>query len=241
MSDFVSVFAVCCLEWILVCVLPFYIMWRWWPTVFAAFKIQKKERQAPQLKIEITYSLLTIPIRALFFWFVVYKSGTLRPAFELTKDVPAFFFYYLIYDPYFYWTHRLLHWGWLYRNIHVVHHRSVNPTPFASFSFHPVESILGLLYMLPFVYIFNPSLLLFVLLMILTDIGNLAGHTGFEFLPRPTVSSWWGKWITTPTHHNMHHQFSRYNFGLYWSGWDKYFGTHHPRTEEEFLRVKSGL
>ena len=48
----------------------------------------------------------------------------------------------------------------------------------------------------------------------------------------------WKGWVTTPTHHNMHHQFSRCNFGLYWGGWDQIFRTLHPKTREEFYRIK---
>lgn len=33
-------------------------------------------------------------------------------------------------DSWFYWTHRLLHWKPLYRNVHYVHHRCAPPAPF---------------------------------------------------------------------------------------------------------------
>ena len=34
-------------------------------------------------------------------------------------------------DSHFYWTHRLLHTTWLYKNVHKVHHESYNPDPFS--------------------------------------------------------------------------------------------------------------
>ena len=34
-------------------------------------------------------------------------------------------------DFHFYWTHRMLHTKWLYRNVHKVHHESFNPDPFS--------------------------------------------------------------------------------------------------------------
>ena len=34
-------------------------------------------------------------------------------------------------DFHFYWTHRMLHTKWLYKNVHKVHHESYNPDPFS--------------------------------------------------------------------------------------------------------------
>jgi lathosterol oxidase len=48
--------------------------------------------------------------------------------------------YMALHDTYFYWTHRLLHQPWWYRHAHYVHHESLSPSPWASFSFHPLES-----------------------------------------------------------------------------------------------------
>lgn len=45
-----------------------------------------------------------------------------------------------LHDTWFYWTHRLLHWGPLFRNVHYVHHRSIVPTAFTGYSFHIVEA-----------------------------------------------------------------------------------------------------
>lgn len=41
------------------------------------------------------------------------------------------FFNYFWGDFHFYWTHRMLHTKWLYRNVHKVHHESFNPDPFS--------------------------------------------------------------------------------------------------------------
>lgn len=77
------------------------------------------------------------------------------------------------------------------------------------------------------------------MLLVLTDLSNLMGHLGYDLIPYSSRKKWWGRWLTTPTHHNMHHQYSRSNFGLYWNGWDQCFKTLHSKTEEEFYRVKN--
>lgn len=233
-------------RFVLFFVLPYFIFWRWFPERFKRFKIQNPERQKSQLALEIKYSLLTILIQALVFWLIY--VGNEKGIFHIyqgfgsqgyLKEVIAFVAYAFFYDAYFYWSHRFLHQPWLYRNVHVIHHRSQNPTPLTSFSFHPVEAIVNLLYFFPIVYFFPMSLELGIVLLLLTDFSNLMGHLGYELTPYQSRQKWWGSWLTTPTHHNMHHQYSRSNFGLYWRGWDQYFKTLHPKTDEEFYRVKS--
>lgn len=51
-------------------------------------------------------------------------------------------FLHIIFNEFFtYWIHRILHTNdYLYRKLHYIHHRSIDITPFASFSFHPIDS-----------------------------------------------------------------------------------------------------
>lgn len=225
--------------------LPYFIFWKWFPEKFKNYKIQNPERQKPQLQLELKYSAITTVIQAFAFW-LIYVGAT-QGIFDMywgfgsrgfTQEIIAFVVYSIFYDAYFYWTHRLMHQGWLYKKVHVIHHRSLNPTPFASFSFHPIEAVINLLYLFPIVYFFPMSIELALVLVFLTDFSNLMGHLGYDLIPKSSRKQWWGSWLTTPTHHNMHHQFSKSNFGLYWKGWDQYFKTMHPKTEEEFHRVK---
>ena len=226
-------------------VAPYLVYWKIFPEKFNRFKIQSIERQRPQLFHEITYSLSTIFIQSLLvlsiYWGVQKNFFHIYLGFGsegYLKETVGYFIYFFIYDAYFYWSHRFLHIGWLYKNVHVVHHRSQNPTPFAAYSFHPIEAVINMLYFYPILYFFPMSLELLLLLVLMTDFGNLGGHLGYDFLPKKMWNSWWGSWLTTPTHHNLHHQFSSCNYGLYWRGWDEIFKTLHVRTESEFYRVK---
>ncbi len=234
------------LRFLVMFVLPYFVFWKWLPGKFVHLKIQNPERQKPIIKTEILYTVITLLIQTLTFTLIYFgvKKGTFNifPGFAsrgMHVEIFAFLGYTLFYDAYFYWTHRLLHMGWLYKKVHVVHHRSLNPTPFTSFSFHPIETVINLLYFFPVVYFFPMSLETALFLVILTDFSNVMGHLGYELIPLVTRRHWWGNWLTTPTHHNLHHQLSKYNFGLFWNGWDKFFKTLHARTEDEFYRIKN--
>ena len=48
----------------------------------------------------------------------------------------------IIHEVHFFFIHRLIHWGPLYRWVHSVHHNSINPSPWSSLSMHPVEGLL---------------------------------------------------------------------------------------------------
>lgn len=38
-----------------------------------------------------------------------------------------------------YWGHRVMHWPWLYKNFHKLHHTYKQPTAFSATAIHPVE------------------------------------------------------------------------------------------------------
>jgi len=217
--------------------LAYYIFWILKPQWILKYKIQIQEKAKPIPLFEFKYFLITIFIQALVIYSIIYYDLN---SFSLLNVHFLFSFigYFLIYDLYFYWLHRFLHQSWMYKNIHIIHHRSRNPTPWASYSFHPVEAVLNLLYLYVFVLIFKVDLKYLIFLLILTDFGNLAGHVGFDFLPKGVLKNKIAKWITTPTHHNLHHQIPNSNFGLYFRGWDIWYRTFNKKTDEYFLEEK---
>ncbi len=48
----------------------------------------------------------------------------------------------IVREVHFYWIHRLIHWGPLYKWVHYLHHNNVNIGPFAGLSMHPVEHLI---------------------------------------------------------------------------------------------------
>ena len=143
----------------------------------------------------------------------------------------------VVHDTYFYWTHRLMHHRRLFRWFHRVHHESTNPSPWAAYSFGPLEAVVqvGIFPLLAFTLPMHP--LAFLIFMIFQIAFNVAGHTGYEYSPRWLMSSWLGKFINTPTNHVQHHEKMRGNYGLYFNVWDRLMGTNHRDYEARFQEV----
>lgn len=59
-------------------------------------------------------------------------------------------------------------------------------------------------------------------------VRNVLGHAGVELIPRAWVAGWWGQWLTTTLHHDLHHSQGRHNYGLYFRWWDRCCATEHP-------------
>ena len=133
--------------------------------------------------------------------------------------------YLLIQDAYYYWLHRLMHHRALFRRVHAGHHRSREPTPFASFSFDWQEAALNawLLPALTFVIPIHPAVIL--TLLTLATVAAVLNHAGSEVLPAWVVDGPIGAWLISATHHSQHHAFYGVNFGLYFRFWDKLMGT----------------
>ncbi len=122
----------------------------------------------------------------------------------------------VIHDGYFYGSHRLLHLRRVFKYAHKVHHKSHNPTPFTAYSFNVGEAAANALF-LPLLLLVLPlhplALFMFTNHMM---IRNAIDHSGYKlFAARPDGRPLFD-WMTTVTHHDIHHARAGYNFGLYY-------------------------
>jgi len=118
----------------------------------------------------------------------------------------------------FYWIHRAIHWPPLYKAVHYLHHKNVNPGPWSGLAMHPAEHFLYFSVVLihwvvpshPIHFLFNAQH---------TALTPAAGHSGFE---GPVFR---GKVPTGSYFHYLHHRFFNCNYGE--STWplDRWFGT----------------
>lgn len=188
-----------------------------------------------QKRREFWQSMLTVVVFSLVGTTVLvgYHLGVSRLYFTADQYgwawfAASFFVLVILHDAWFYWTHRLMHHARVFHWSHRTHHLSVAPTPWTAYSFSAAEAFVQALY-LPVVLLFVPAhqavIFAWMAWMVLR---NVMGHSGVELLPRRWLAGWWGRWLTTTLHHEMHHAYGRFNYGLYFVWWDRLCGTEHP-------------
>lgn len=200
-----------------------------------------------QARQEIYRSALTSAIFAV--------SGTVlvilwqRGYTQLYTDWAAFPLWYhplslllamFIHETYYYWLHRWMHRPKVYRKIHKWHHDSIETSALTSFSFHPAESVLQAV-VVPLLVLFLPMhlYLLFFLLFLMTVSGTI-NHAAVEVFPKGAERHWLWKWVVGATHHDLHHRQFRFNFGLYFTIWDRWMGTESPDFGRRFREKTQG-
>jgi sterol desaturase/sphingolipid hydroxylase (fatty acid hydroxylase superfamily) len=218
--------------------LVFYILF---PQVFTKNKIQAQFAKRKDFIREILHSMQTsfiIAVVGLLILNTPLKEYTLfysNAADYSSWWIPVSALLALvIHDTYFYWMHRTIHHPRLFRRVHLLHHKSVNPSPWASYSFHFSEGILEAL-ALPVILVLIPmhpiALLIFTSSSLLI---NVYGHLGYEIAPKWVRNSIVFQILNTSTHHNIHHTKFNGNYGLYFRLWDRVMGTEHPDYVKEY-------
>jgi lathosterol oxidase len=208
------------------------IFYGWKMNIFKALKIQKRNPDRQHLRKEVFYSIVTLLIYCATSWmiFQLQRAGYTN----IYLDIHQYSLFYfagsivsmiLLHDAYFYWTHRWMHHKAIFKWVHQTHHLSHNPTPWAAFSFHPFEAIIstGILPLIVFTIPSHPYAL-FTFLTYMT-IMSVMGHLGFELFPLRFRKSALGKWQNSSTNHNLHHQYWRTHYGLYFTFWDRVMKT----------------
>lgn len=145
----------------------------------------------------------------------------------------------VIHDTYFYWMHRLIHHPALFKTVHLVHHKSTNPSPFAAYAFHPLEAVLEGSIFIIFVFTIPVHLFHLLFFFLFMIIYNVYGHLGWELYPKGFSRHWMGRWINTSVNHNQHHQYFKGNYGLYFLFWDRMMGTIRDDYDDRFDEVKA--
>jgi Delta7-sterol 5-desaturase len=210
-------------------------------------KIQLKFPGMKDYAREIFFSTISIIIFSVPPLLMLY-SDAIRPHTTFYTKIDEFGTLYLIlafplmlfmHDTYFYWIHRLMHAPVLFKMFHLVHHKSINPSPWAAYAFHPLEAIVESMIFVIFLVTIPVHSIHLSLFFVFSLIYNVYGHLGFELYPKGFNNHWIGKWINTSVSHNQHHRFFKGNYGLYFNFWDRMMGTMRKDYDHAFMELKT--
>lgn len=238
-------FVVNVLRYFIVAGLPFLIFYILFPDFFSKNKIQSRFAGRKDFFREILHSVQTTFILAGVALLIIYSPFSAYT--KLYRDISAYPLWWIpasvlialvMHDTYFYWMHRMVHHPKLFRRVHLLHHRSVNPSPWTSYSFHFIEGVLeGMI--APIVLMLVPMHPLGLILFTSASfVINVYGHLGYEVAPRWFRHSFLFEILNTSVHHNLHHKKFKGNFGLYFRVWDRLMGTEVPEYVAEYDKVQ---
>lgn len=206
--------------------------------------VQQKWPKWERKWYEFRYSMSTVVIFSLVGFSIVQlkMAGYTQLYDDISEQGWAWFvastaIMFVVHDAYYYWVHRWMHHPKVFRYVHLVHHRSTNPSPWAAYSFHPVEAILEAAIYVFFIFVMPVHGLALMFFLVSMIIRNVVSHLGMEILPAWFIRSPWLNWMTTTTHHDLHHKNFNSNYGIYFTWWDRWFGTEDQKYIETFDEV----
>jgi sterol desaturase/sphingolipid hydroxylase (fatty acid hydroxylase superfamily) len=243
LTTFVALYAIMVARYFMVSGLFYWLLWMRPPEKVTARKLTDVRPRAALIRSEIRWSLISSAIYTIPGAIIIeaWKMGATALYLDVSDYGWAYLFvslafYLFLHDTWFYWTHRMMHVPKIFKLMHRVHHDSLQPTPWAAFSFHPYEAIIGAI-AVPVLVFFVPlhvgALMFMLIFMTVTGVLN---HTGYEILPDSWLRSFVGAHFISAAHHNLHHQRYRCNYALYFRFWDKLMGTDIMETEYDFLQ-----
>jgi len=188
---------------------------------------RKDKRFLPNQEwLEMGVSLKSIPIMAipscLIFVAEVRGYSKLYDGVEGTIGWAYIIFSVILYliftDTLIYWIHKWQHHPILYAPIHKLHHKWLITTPFASYAFHPVDGFSQSMPYHIFAFMFPLNKILYMGLFMFVCMWTISIHDGKGF--------YMGKIINGADHHTIHHKQFNYNYGQYFTFWDRVMDTH---------------
>ncbi|MFC4817331.1 sterol desaturase family protein [Flavobacterium sp. GCM10023249] len=207
----------------------YFLFYIWKSKKIATHKIQPEYPERKQLKKEFLLSTSTMLIYGLsasllLFWYdrgltTIYTS--VQPL-GYCYLILSILYMICLHDCYFYWTHTLMHRVSFFYQFHKIHHQSHNLNPWSAFAFHPVEALLSLGIMPLIIFIIPVHPLALLIFFTIVTVYNIIIHLGYKI-----QSAGLSNGIqNTAENHELHHREERYNFGLYFTFWDKIMKTY---------------
>lgn len=203
------------------------------------YKIQSRHVPTREEYLECLKSVVlahifveAVPIFGFHFVCGFFNIRTSTPFPSIWRMLYHLALFFLLEDTWHYWGHRILHWRWLYKNVHKQHHKYAAPFGLTAEYAHPVEvaftgtgtvgSPLLIAYMCG-----DMHLLTVMTWISLRLIQAIDSHSGYDFpiSLRHIFPLWAGA-----DHHDDHHHYFTGNYASSFRHWDYLLGTETPAT-----------
>jgi lathosterol oxidase len=171
--------------------------------------------------------LISCPFISLFLWLVEEQSLCYS---NLNEYGYIWFFcsiplYLILHDTIFYWTHRMLHFEFMYKYFHCIHHKLKPPNAYTATSSSAIElltegimSVFIPMFIIPVHYITGRILALGIMFW------SCCTHADIDIIPK-----FLHKYLVTSKSHHVHHRVSHHNscnYSMLFTFWDKICNTY---------------
>lgn len=214
---------------------------------FKARKIQPKGFRWKTFRNEGIFTVINIATASIALHYI--QTKLIEHGVITYNNTPAdwwvvaleYALYFLGFDTYFYWFHRLMHKEPIYTWVHKLHHYSTSPNLLTTASVSPLESLINGGFVPLFLSLLTVHEETLKYILPTNIVMGLYVHSGYELFPRWWNQSWTTKWFITTTFHDQHHKFFNWNFGGYTTIWDRLCGTMRPKFEADYEQLKARL
>lgn len=169
------------------------------------------------LSLLIVFLNIAVGIPGWWLW----KNGVInlveKPVLPTLLDL---FLIFLYFDFSMYILHRLMHFGWLYRNFHSRHHDHVDVNGISFYLMNPAEALGFALFLILFLTIRPFSFHALMIYLFINWLYGTMGHSGITIQNR--VLAWC---VGDTEFHHVHHSQLVGNYGFYTGFWDRLFRT----------------
>ncbi len=140
-------FSLSALRYFVLAGIPFLLCYKLLNKWLRQSKIQDRAAQKSDFIRDILHSMQTTAVLVFIAFMAVLTP--LRSYTRVYLDVHEYAAWWfvasivlslVIHDTYFYWMHRVLHHPKIFKLTHLLHHKSTNPSPWTSYSFHFIEA-----------------------------------------------------------------------------------------------------
>lgn len=245
LAGIIKVYLITIIRYSILAGIPFLCFYKFFKNKFIQNKIQHKVVGNKEFTSEFIHSAqasLVLAAVGFLFIFTPLKSYTLiysKISMYPVWWIPVSLLLALIlHDTYFYWMHRLLHNKKIFPIAHVIHHKSTNPSPWASYSFHFIEAFTEALIAPIILFTLPVHPIAIFLFSLISFLINVYGHLGFEIAPKWFRKSFLFEVLNSSVYHNLHHRKFKGNYALYFRIWDRLLKTEHPDYVAEYDKIQ---